>query len=142
MMGDGRKVGADQYQALARFRHELRRFLSFSEAAAAAVGLPPQQHQALLAIAGHCGPDRPTVGFLAEQLVVAPHTAAELVSRMVEAGLVVKTHSAPDRRRTELAVTAKAEALLAKLSEAHIRELQYFEPLLAQVLSGRNVSQA
>ena len=58
-----------------------------------AAGLPSQQHQALLAIAGHAGPEPPTVGTLSEQLIVAPHTAAELVSRMAEAGLVAKATS-------------------------------------------------
>lgn len=134
-MADGeRSIGPDQYRALARFRHELRRFLSFSEAAAAAAGLPAQQHQALLAIAGHEGAGRPSVGTLAERLVVAPHTAAELASRMAEAGLIVKAHSAADRRRTELALTAKAEALLAGLTEAHLRELEQLEPALARAL--------
>jgi hypothetical protein len=42
-----------QYAAIASFRLELRRFLTFSEAAATEAGVPPQQHQALLAIAGH-----------------------------------------------------------------------------------------
>lgn len=127
-------VGPEQYRALARFRHELRRFLSFSEAAAGAVGLPAQQHQALLAIAGHDGPGRPTVGHLADRLVVASHTAAELTSRMAEAGLVVKSHPPADRRRTELELTAKAETLLAGLTEAHLRELGQLEAALTQAL--------
>jgi hypothetical protein len=45
----------ESYAAIAAFRLELRRFLAFSEAAAGKVGLPAQQHQALLAIAGHDG---------------------------------------------------------------------------------------
>ncbi len=134
-MDDGsRRIGVEQYRALARFRHELRRFLSFSETAAAAAGLPPQQHQALLAVAGHDGAGRPTVGDLAERLVVASHTAAELLSRMAEAGLLTKTHPPADRRRTELALTAKAEELLAGLTEAHLRELEQLEPALARAL--------
>ena len=134
MSGDGRTIGPDQYRALARFRHELRRFLSFSEAAATAAGLPVQQHQALLAIAGHGGPGRPSVGALAEQLVVAPHTAAELASRMAEAGLIHKNHPAADRRRTELTLTDRAEALLAGLTAAHLRELEQLEPALTRAL--------
>lgn len=134
-MDDGsRTIGPEQYRALARFRHELRRFLRFSEAAAGAVGLPAQQHQALLAIVGHDGPGRPSVGDLAERLVVARHTAAELASRMAEAGLVTKAHPAADRRRTELTLTASAEALLAGLTEAHLRELEQLAPALARAL--------
>lgn len=134
-MSDGtRTIAPEQYRALAHFRHELRRFLSFSEAAAAAAGLPPQQHQALLVIAGYEGPGSPTVGRLAERLVVAPHTAAELASRMAKAGLVVKKHATADRRRIELALTVKAQALLAELTEAHLLELERLKPTLARAL--------
>ena len=81
-------LSREQYAAIAAFRFQLRRFLVFSEAAALAAGIPPQQHQALLSVAGHVSSEPPTVGTIAEQLLVAPHTAAELVSRMVEAGLL------------------------------------------------------
>jgi len=121
-----------QYVSIAAFRHQLRRFLSFSEAAAAAAGLPVQQHQALLAIAGDPGPEPPTIGTLAEHLIVAPHTAAELVSRMAEAGLVTKTQAGSDRRKQHLALTAKAEAVLATLTEAHLQELEQLRALLTQ----------
>ncbi len=134
MAGTRRTLSHEQYAAIAAFRHELRRFLSFSESAAAAAGLPPQQHQALLAIAGHAGPERPSVGNLAEHLIIAPHTAAELVSRMAEAGLLTKTTSLADRRRHELTLTAKAAALLDQLTEAHLRELENLEPVLARAL--------
>lgn len=123
-----------QFAAIAAFRSELRRFLAFSEAAAAAVGLPAQQHQALLAIMGHPGGDPPSIGALAEQLLVAPHTAAELVARMVEGGLVIKTPCPRDRRRLELALTPKAAALLDRLTAAHLEELKTLEPALAQAL--------
>ncbi len=134
MTGRGRTIGPDQYRAIAAFRHELRRFLSFSEAAATAMGLPAQQHQALLAIAGHAGEGPPSVGSLAAHLVVAPQTAAELVARMVEAGLVTKTPSLTDRRRAELALTEKADGLLAALTEAHLGELAQLEPALARAV--------
>lgn len=116
-------LSAEQYRSIASFRHQLRRFLAFSEAAAAAVGLPAQQHQALLAIAGHTGVEPPSVGTLAEQLIIAPHTAAELVARMVEAGLLTKNAAASDRRRLELVLTPKASSVLASLTAAHRDEL-------------------
>ncbi len=125
-------LSKEQYAAIAAFRFELRRFLAFSEGAATAFGLPSQQHQALLAIAGHAGPF--TVGGLAEHLLVAPHTATELASRMAEAGLVTKTTSNQDRRRVELALTPKAEALLHRLTSAHLEELKTLEPALARAL--------
>lgn len=42
-----------QYEAIAAFRYRLRQFLAFNEAAATDAGLPVQQHQALLIIAGY-----------------------------------------------------------------------------------------
>jgi DNA-binding MarR family transcriptional regulator len=127
-------LSREQYAAIAAFRFQLRRFLVFSEAAALAAGLPPQQHQALLAVAGYMESEPPTVGTLAEQLLVAPHTAAELVSRMVEAGLLIKTRSTLDRRRMELVLTPKAEILLGELTTAHLEELRTLEPALIRVL--------
>lgn len=127
-------LSPDQYTAIAAFRYELRRFLSFSERAAAGAGLPAQQHQALLAIAGHVGRGRPTVGYLVDHLLVAPHTAAELVARMADTGLIIKRPSAQDRRRTELALTPMAEELLRVLTPAHLEELRTLEPALARAL--------
>jgi DNA-binding MarR family transcriptional regulator len=133
-LSEGATLSSEQYRSIAAFRHQLRRFLSFSEAAAAAAGLPTQQHQALLAIAGHIRSEPPSVGELAEQLIIAPHTAAELVSRMVEAGLLTKSPSTVDRRRQELLLTPQAEALLARLTAAHLQELRSLKSALLQAL--------
>ncbi len=127
-------LGRAQYAAIATFRYELRRFLAFSEAAAAAEGLPAQQHQALLAVAGHQGPEPPTVGTIADQLLVAPHTAAELVARMEKANLLTKTPSLHDRRRVELTLTPQAQAVLGRLTAAHVEELTILEPALERAL--------
>ena len=131
---EGEGLTPAQFAAIASFRLELRRFLAFSEQAAADVGLPAQQHQALLAIMGHAEEAPPSVGMLAEQLLVAPHTAAELVARMVEGGLVEKTPSPRDRRRVELALTLKAKTLLHRLTPAHLEELKTLEPALTRAL--------
>lgn len=128
------RLSQAQFAAIAAFRYELRRFLMFSETAAAEAGLPAQQHQALLAIAGHVGEQPPSIGALAEQLLIAPHTAAELVARMIEAGLVLKTASSRDRRRMDLALTDKARTLLDGLTFAHLKELRILEPALAKAL--------
>lgn len=127
-------LSVDDYAALAAFRYELRRFLDFSERAAAAHGLPAQQHQALLTIAGHLGSDAPTVGLIAQQLLITPSSAVELVSRMVAAGLLKKQQGTADRRRAELRLTERAEALLCELSAVHIEELKVMEPALARAL--------
>ncbi|MGH6987701.1 MAG: MarR family winged helix-turn-helix transcriptional regulator [Caulobacteraceae bacterium] len=121
-----------QYAAIADFRHELKRFLVFSTSAASAAGLPSQQHQALLAIAG--SEERLSVGALADRLLVAPHSSAELVTRMIDAGLVEKSTAPDDRRRMLVALTPKAEALLGELTAAHLEELVRLEPALAAAL--------
>ena len=131
-----------QYAALAAFRYELRRFLAFSETAAQGAGLPAQQHQALLVIAGFDGADSPTVGTLSERLMIAPHTATELTARMVEAGLVSKVVSLRDRRKVRLTLTDKAEGLLARLSAAHLEELKSLEPTLTVALARLGRDQA
>ena len=40
------------YKSLAELRHQIRRFLHFSEQAARNMGLEPRQHQLMLAIKG------------------------------------------------------------------------------------------
>lgn len=122
------------YEALATFRRALRRFLAFSEAAARAAGIPPQQHQALLAIKGRAGEPPMTVGKLAKDLLIAPHTAAELVDRLVRAGLLVKSKNPAERRRVELSLTSRAEDILRSLSKAHLAELRGAGPLLIEQL--------
>lgn len=128
-------LAARDYAALADFRYGIRKFLAFSEAAASRVGLPPQQHQALMAIAAHTGPEPPSVGYVAERLLLAPHTAAELVSRCAAAGLIEKSPSERDRRRAELRLTPRAFEILAELTEAHLEELRAIKPSLQRLLS-------
>ena len=63
-MARSKQLDKAQYEALAAFRYALRKFLRFSESAAQAAGITPQQHQALLAIKGFPGRDQVTVGEL------------------------------------------------------------------------------
>jgi DNA-binding MarR family transcriptional regulator len=125
---------AADYRRLAAFRHTLRRFLAFSEAAARDAGVTPQQHQALLVIKGAADPATATVGYLAEQLLLAPNSAAELADRMVKSGLLIRSEAREDRRRVVLSLTASAEKALDALSAAHIRELRESAPILDGLL--------
>ena len=68
-----------QYESLAALRYALRGFLRFSRDAARAAGIPPQQHQALLAIKGYPGREKVTIGELAERLHLRHHSAVWLV---------------------------------------------------------------
>lgn len=123
-----------EYQALAKFRCELRGFLAHSENEARAIGVPPQQHQALLAIRGAIEPGRMAVTDLADCLFIRHHTAVELVDRMVERGLLVREDDPQDRRRNWLALTPQAHEVLQKLSEAHVEEVKRIAPMLKSVL--------
>lgn len=128
------QVTANDYETLAAFRHALRRFLTFSEQAARGAGLTPQQHQAILAIKGHPGGSAMTIGELADHLLIKHHSAVELVDRLVEAKLAVRTEAAADRRRMVLTLTPQAEAILADLSATHLDELRLGRGLIAQLL--------
>jgi DNA-binding MarR family transcriptional regulator len=118
------------FTALAEFRYEIRRFLKFSEEAARAVRIEPQQHQALLAIKGLPNEARATVGVLAERLQVHHHSAVELLNRLQLKGLIQRSYDAQDRRVVLLNVTERGENLLRKLSAVHYEELRTAGPRL------------
>jgi DNA-binding MarR family transcriptional regulator len=130
-----RPISAADYRRLAAFRHALRRFLAFSEAAARQAGITPQQHQALLAIKGAPSTAGVTVGYLAGQLLLQPNSAAGLVDRMVNCRLLAREEAPDDRRRVVLSLTPSGEKALQALSAAHIRELQESAPVLDSLLA-------
>jgi len=121
------------YAALADFRYALRQFLAFSEERAAAHGLTPQQHQALLTIRG-AGDRAVTVGYVAERLILKPHSATGLIDRLVALGLVERRPSPDDRRVARLMLTPRALDLLAQLSTTNRQELLRLRPLMTPLL--------
>lgn len=121
------------YAALASFRHAIREFLGFSEARAADVGLTPQQHQALLAIRGS-EVDQPTIGYVAERLVLKTHSVTGLIDRLESMELVTRHIAEDDRRRALLQLTPRAHDLLAALSMVHREEIRRIRPLLSDIL--------
>jgi DNA-binding MarR family transcriptional regulator len=119
---------------LADFRGTLRRFLAFSEAKAAEVGLTPQQHQALLAIkAAPSG--TATIGHVADWLMLKPHSASGLVDRLETLGLLERRVAAGDRRQSLAVLTSAAEAMLRQLSVTHREEIRRLQPMLAELLA-------
>ena len=123
-----------QYETLAAFRYALRKFLHFSESAAQAAGITPQQHQALLAIKGFPGRDRVTVGELAERLQLRHHSAVGLVDRLVCEKLVTRIRSNEDRRQVLIQLTRRGEETLEKLSTLHRQQLRRIGPELGRLL--------
>jgi DNA-binding MarR family transcriptional regulator len=128
-------VTTSEYRALAEMRHQLRRFLVFSEGAARKAGLEPQQHQLLLALRGLPADEPPTIGRLAARLQIQHHSAVELVARSTERGLVTKRRGAHDRREVHLAITPRGRRVLERLAVVHRALLRRAAPALAQALS-------
>ena len=125
------------YPALLEFRTALRRFNHWSEQQARAVGLTHAQHQLLLAIKGHRGSDAPTVGDVADSLLLRHHSAVELVNRAQAGGLVERQRDPSDARMVRLRLTGKGEDCIEQLTSLHMAELSQLAPLLQHVVDGR-----
>jgi DNA-binding MarR family transcriptional regulator len=129
-MANTKPLSKSQYEMLAAFRYALRQFLHFSEEAAHAAGITPQQHQALLAIKGFPGRDRVTVGELAERLQLRHHSAVGLVDRLAAEKWVARVPSAKDRRQVFVQLTRRGQNVLERLSSAHTEQLKRMGPEL------------
>lgn len=114
------------FARLLSFRHGLRAFLRWSEAQANAIGLTATQHQLLLAIRGH-GSD-PSIGEIAEHLLLRHHSVVGLVDRTVAAGLVERVTDSLDHRIARVRLTRAGAAKVAQLSSAHLEELSRLRP--------------
>src|SRR3546814_7179090 len=93
------------------------------------VGLSAQQHQALLAIRG-AEDAKATVGYIAERLILKPHSASELVHRLEKLSMIERRAATNDRRKSFIVLTDRANALLGQLSLTHREEIQRMKPLL------------
>ena len=129
-------VSKAEYETLAAIRYALRQFVRFSEEAAQAVGLAPQQYQALLAIKGFPGRERILIGELAERLQIRHHSAVGLVDRLVAQGLVRREQALTDRRQVYVVVTEHGADLLSRLAAVHRDELRHIGPQLNALLLG------
>jgi DNA-binding MarR family transcriptional regulator len=118
-------------ESLAEFRFELRKFLHFSEEAAIAAGLQPQQHQLLLQVAGAIENTPVTIAYAAKRLKLRHNSVVELVNRSVREGLLLRAQDAGDLRQVLLQITPKGRKVLKKLSIDHARELNILAPRLA-----------
>jgi DNA-binding MarR family transcriptional regulator len=128
------KVSRRDYEMLAAFRYSLRQFLRFSEEAAHAAGLTPQQHQALLAIKGFPQRDYVTIGELAERLQITHHSTVGLVDRLEKQKYLRRAQAAQDHRKVYVKLTAKGEKILENLSAEHREQLRRISPQLKPLL--------
>lgn len=122
------------YTALLNFRTALRRFNRWSEDQAAAVGLTHTQHQLLLVIKGHDDPRGPTVGDVADYLLIRHHSAVELVNRTETLGFVRRCRDDDDGRIVRLVLTPDGEDSIRALTALHLSELRALGPKLRPIL--------
>lgn len=112
------------YARLLALRTGLRHFERWSEQQAHAAGLTTAQHQLLLAIRGHDDPKGPTVGEVADYLLLQHHSAVGLIDRADAAGLVTRTRDNEDHRLVRLRLTKDGAKCLEALSALHVEELK------------------
>ena len=124
------KLTTRDYARLAAFRHALRKFLRFSEDAAARAGLTMQHYHAMLVVRGCPEDERVTINDLAQQLLIRHNSAVELVDRLVKEDLLERETPTSDRRKVHLRMTMRGRQVLARLASMHRRELQRIGPIL------------
>lgn len=123
-----KKLSDDDYWRLLEFRTAIRKFLKYSKTQAGKVGLTPTQHQLLLAIRGHRGDGPPTIGEIAECLLIRHHSAVELADRAEAAGLVRRRSDRDDQRVVRLVLTRTGAAKLERISAANLAEIGRLGP--------------
>lgn len=111
------------FEVLADFRYQIRKFVRFSEQLARRHKIKPLQYLLLLHIKGYPGRDWATVGELAERLQAQPHGVVALISRCEKQGFVERRRSSEDRRRIEVHLLKKGEKILDALARLHRAEL-------------------
>ncbi len=124
------RLAQRDFEKLLEFRVALRRFHRWSEDQAQAAGLTPAQHQLLVAIKGQRHGQPPTVGDLAEHLMLRPHSTVELVAGAAAAGLVERMPDANDRRVTRVRLTAEGDRTMRELTRPHLERLRELAALL------------
>ena len=101
----------------------MRRFRRWSEDQAGAVGLTHVQHQLLVAIKGHPGDVPPSVGQIADYLLLRSHSAVGLVDRAEASGFVRRCPDPDDARVARVELTEAGDRLVTELTEATLVEM-------------------
>ncbi|MGN6676632.1 MAG: MarR family winged helix-turn-helix transcriptional regulator [Streptosporangiaceae bacterium] len=123
------------FEKLLEFRVALRQFQHWSEDQARAAGLTHVQHQLLVAVKGHSGHLPPTVGDLADYMLLRPHSTVELIDRAEAAGLVQREPDSEDGRVVRVQLTSTGERVLQALTQAHLERLHSLAAVLDELVS-------
>jgi DNA-binding MarR family transcriptional regulator len=120
-----KELTLSDYQALAEFRYQIRKFLHFSEEAVRPAGLERGQYQLMLAI---------RIRELAQRMQIRHHSAVELINRLESRGYVRRHRAPEDRREVLLTLTTLGERTLNELALHHHEELRTTGPALVATL--------
>jgi DNA-binding MarR family transcriptional regulator len=134
IISDMKKLTSSDYQGLAEFRYQIRKFLHFSEHAVQDTGLERGQYQLMLAIKGMPEGVRPRIRELANRMQIQHHSTVELINRLEAKGYVRRERAQEDRREVLLALTPKGERVLEELALHHHEELRSAGPGLVAAL--------
>ncbi len=148
------------FQRLLKFRTTLRRFERWSDEQVAEQGLTPAWHQLMLAVRGHDNRDSrghdnhdsrghdnhdsrghdnhdgPTIGEIADALLIRPHSAVELCNRVEHAGFITRNADPRDGRVVRIQLTDEGAKAVEALSRLHLEQLRRFARTLDQVVGG------
>lgn len=126
-------VDQEKIRALAGFRSALRKFMAFSDEATSGAGITTQQYQAMLAIAAAPKGAMP-LGDLAQEMLLKPNAAVQLVDRLSALGLVERARSDTDRRSVRVSLSGEGRGLLMKLASVHLDQLAKRKKQFADIL--------
>jgi DNA-binding MarR family transcriptional regulator len=128
-------VTHSDYQALAEFRYQIRRYLAVSDQAAESAGVPSKQYQLLLALKGLPEGMEATITNLADRLGIRHHSAVELVDRLEKRSLVRRERSDVHRSFVFVRITKEGDNMLRKLVASRKTDLKIAGPILVKALT-------
>jgi DNA-binding MarR family transcriptional regulator len=138
---NGVELSDETYFRLLSIRTGMRLFDRWSEQQAKAAGLTTAQHQLLLAIRGHRDLKGPTIGEVADYLLLRHHSVVGLVDRAEGLGLITRSRDDDDRRVVRLALTSEGAHRLEELSKLHVEQLRRLGTNLSDISAGLDLVQ-
>ncbi|GAB3541473.1 helix-turn-helix domain-containing protein [Noviherbaspirillum agri] len=122
-----KKLSKSDYEVMANFRYQIRRYLRFSEEVSQEHGITVLQYLLLLQLKGYPGREWATIAELAERLQAHHHGTVNLVTRCEKAGLVERRKGEGDQRFVQVVLLPKGEKLLSKIAQRHLDQLLHLD---------------
>ena len=110
----------ETWERLARFHHVTTK--AMDENLRARCGHSLDDYDVLHQISAHGAPIR--MGNLAERLLIANSSCNRIVRRLVEAGLLNRTHGESDRREVLVDLTAEGRRQHQRMAAVHTRDIE------------------